>query len=213
ILLVVDVLVATLIAASFGSQSPIILYSMSTAVLIGILLAERYAWIVLSVLILAYLLVAIELEEHATSVSILMMPISYLIIGALGILSHRLHKNAQAEHHRTRLMSTRVAQERERARLARELHDSVAKDLHGIGLSAAALTQLADRQPETVAGMARELHSSAEGAANRARSILVDLRSESDDRTLAEQLRSVADDLDSGSISTSLTLEGVGDCD
>ena len=54
ILLVLDVLVATLVAALLGSQSPIMLYSLSTAVLIGILLRPTLAAIVLAILVFSY---------------------------------------------------------------------------------------------------------------------------------------------------------------
>ena len=200
ILLVVDVLIAALIAAALGSQSPIILYSLSTAVLIGILLTPRFAAAVMAVLISSYLLITIEQKDADTVMAILMVPITYATVGALGSLTRALHVQAMREQGRARMLSETAARERERARLAREMHDSVAKSLHGIGLAAAALDK-------------RELQDAAESAAREARSILVDLRADTDDRTLVQQLRVMVDDLTAGGVNATLAVDGVGDCD
>ncbi|MGH3459350.1 sensor histidine kinase [Aeromicrobium sp.] len=213
ILLVVDVLIAALIAAVLGSQSPIILYSLSTAVLIGILLTPRFAAAVMAVLISAYLLITIEQGESVTVMAALLVPITYATVGALGSLTRALHIAAMREQGRARMLSEAAARERERGRLAREMHDSVAKSLHGIGLAAASLSAWAEHQPEVLAEKARELQDAAESASQDARAILFDLRVDADDRTLAQQLRTLSSDLEQGGLPTSLTVEGVGDCD
>lgn len=213
ILLVLDVLVATLIAALLGSQSPIMLYSLSTAVLIGILLRPPLAAVVLAILVFSYALVTISQDADLSALSALMIPITYATVGALGSLNRTLHESAMRDQAVARRLSEDAARERERARLAREMHDSVAKSLHGIGLAAASLPGWADKDADALPMKARELQRAAEAASQDARSILVDLRTDTDDRTLAQQLRSLTDDLVAGGLKAELSIVGVGDCD
>jgi signal transduction histidine kinase len=73
------------------------------------------------------------------------------------------------------------AVESERARLAREMHDSVAKTLHGLALAADGLADSADRvDPLTVKHQAELVARSARHAAAESRELLSDLRRESD---------------------------------
>jgi len=213
ILLVLDVLAATLVAALLGSQSPIMLYSLSTAVLIGILLRPPLAAIVLAILVFSYILVTISQDATLSPMSALMIPVTYATVGALGSLTRTLHESAMRDQAVARRLSEDAARERERARLAREMHDSVAKSLHGIGLAAASLPGWADKDDGSLSTKARELQAAAESASQDARSILVDLRTDTDDRTLAQQLRTLTDDLAAGGLRAELTVEGVGDCD
>jgi len=64
----------------------------------------------------------------------------------------------------------------ERARLAREMHDSVTKTLHGIGLSAQALVLWAEREPGSVGQRARELAYGAAEGLRQARELIEGLR-------------------------------------
>lgn len=74
----------------------------------------------------------------------------------------------------------------ERARLARGLHDSVGKSLHGISLTAYALRRAVDRQPDLVPELADGLASASETAAAEARRLLVALRRDQIDRPTVE---------------------------
>ncbi|MGK5643305.1 histidine kinase, partial [Streptomyces sp. URMC 126] len=68
----------------------------------------------------------------------------------------------------------------ERARLAREMHDSVAKTLHGLALAADGLAGSAHRlDPDTLRRQAELVARSARRAAVESRELLSDLRRES----------------------------------
>lgn len=213
LVLVVDVLAAAAIAAVIGAQSPLTLYSLSTAVLVGILLAPRNAVLVVSILIAAFALVVIADSQDVVVSAALVLPLSYATLCAMGSITRTLHEAAMREQLAARRLTEVAARERERARLARDMHDSVAKSLHGIGLAAAALPMWAERDPSQLPARAKELQTAAESASQDARSILVGLRSDTDDRTLAQQLRGLADDLSAGGIPTALSIAGVADCD
>jgi signal transduction histidine kinase len=76
----------------------------------------------------------------------------------------------------------------ERARLAREMHDSLAKTLHGVAMMAAALPHWVGNDPDRAAQQARLLADGAERAAEEARTLLKRLRADQPDRPLAEIL-------------------------
>ncbi len=213
ILIVADLLVATTLAYLLGAQNPLLLYSLSTSVLIGILLPGRLAVLVLVVQVCATLLIAIEQDTGVASGELVVLPIALATLGAMGMLTRHLLRSAEREQTEARRLVADAAIERERARLARDMHDSVAKALHGIALSAAALPAWAAKGPDVLAERARELQQAAEDAARDARGILVDLRADTDDRTLAQQLRALADGLAAGGVETELAVGGIGDCD
>jgi signal transduction histidine kinase len=86
----------------------------------------------------------------------------------------------------------------ERARLAREMHDSVAKTLHGLALTAEALAASADHaDPGTLKRQAVTVAAAARRAATESRHVLTHLRTRTDTREpadLAEELRAHAAD-------------------
>ncbi|TXL62001.1 sensor histidine kinase [Aeromicrobium terrae] len=213
ILLVLDVLVASVIGAVVGPDSPLMLYTLSTAVLIGILLRPRTGVMVLAILLSSFALVGIAQSDPAPIATQVLLPVCCVTVCALGTITRVLHTTAMREAAEVRRLSEDAARERERARLARDMHDSVAKSLHGIGLAAAALPTWAETAPELLPERARELQQAAEVASQDAREILVDLRTTTDDRTLAQQLRAMTDDLAQGGVKAELTVEGIGDCD
>jgi signal transduction histidine kinase len=73
------------------------------------------------------------------------------------------------------------AVESERARLAREMHDSVAKTLHGLALAAEALAASPDsRDPDDLKRQATVVAGAARRAATESRELLSDLRRRTD---------------------------------
>ncbi|MFG1605308.1 sensor histidine kinase [Actinoplanes sp. NPDC049265] len=67
----------------------------------------------------------------------------------------------------------------ERARLARELHDSVAKTVRGMSLAALALPRSLNHQPQVAAQLADAISSAAEAAERETRALLSGLRLDS----------------------------------
>lgn len=74
----------------------------------------------------------------------------------------------------------------ERARLARDMHDSVGKTLHGISLGAQALCRTVGGDPALAREVAASLADSADQAAREARTLLVSLREGQSDRPTVE---------------------------
>ncbi|WP_114559448.1 sensor histidine kinase [Desertihabitans aurantiacus] len=79
-----------------------------------------------------------------------------------------------------------VAAAEERARLARDMHDSVGKSLHGISLGARALSRAVEHRPALVQELATSLAEASEIASGEARSLLMTLRTGQVDRPTVE---------------------------
>ncbi|MFF9816231.1 sensor histidine kinase [Streptomyces sp. NPDC014006] len=108
-----------------------------------------------------------------------------VLAGVVGSSLRRLLLRFGAATHaltetRARLAVSEAVEE-ERARLAREMHDSVAKTLHGVALAADGLAHSADRlDADAVKHQAELVARSARRAAAESRELLADLRRESD---------------------------------
>lgn len=87
----------------------------------------------------------------------------------------------------------RSAAASERARLARELHDSVAKTLRGVSFAALALPNSLRRQPDLAEQLAATVQEGADVAVREARELLSALRRDVPDRPFAETVRGVCD--------------------
>ncbi|MER5767689.1 sensor histidine kinase [Streptomyces sp. NPDC001985] len=114
----------------------------------------------------------------------LLLPGLCVLAGALGSTLRRLMLGfgaaGQALSEARARLAVAGAVERERARLAREMHDSVAKTLHGLALAADGLAHSADRMdPVTVRDRAELVARAARRAAAESRELLSDLRRES----------------------------------
>jgi signal transduction histidine kinase len=85
----------------------------------------------------------------------------------------------------------RSAAATERARLARELHDSVAKTLRGVSFAAVALPSSLRRHPDLAEQLAATVSTGAETAQREARELLSALRRDVPDQPFVETVQSV----------------------
>lgn len=131
-----------------------------------------------------------------------LLPGFCVIAGAVGVtlrnLLLRFGTASQALTETRARLAVNEAVESERTRLAREMHDSVAKTLHGLALAADGLAGSSDRMdPLTVKHQAELVARSARRAAAESRELLSDLRRESGldgDVDVAGELKSRTDD-------------------
>jgi signal transduction histidine kinase len=193
----VDAALAILILAVAGTSSPFFYFTAGTAMLAGILYGRGGAALFAGVLVVGYLaVVAFEAEVTpgfgASFQTLVGLPVLYPILAATGVglrgLLDRQAENAQALAAATEA----AAAADERARLAREMHDSLAKSLHGISLSASALVSWIQQDPDVGLERARDLASAATGASEEARELLADLRADHLDEPFAQVVREIA---------------------
>ncbi|WP_329382347.1 sensor histidine kinase [Streptomyces sp. NBC_01716] len=183
-LLAVDTLFGALLLATASPDSTLAYVTICTPLLAGLVYGWRGAalFAVLQSLIVggAY---AVNTEVEVVF-NALLLPGLCIVAGAIGstlrnlMLGFGTASQALTEA-RARLAVTGAVEE-ERARLAREMHDSVAKTLHGLAMAADGLASTADRMdPLTVKHQAELVARSARRAAAESRELLSDLRRES----------------------------------
>jgi signal transduction histidine kinase len=188
-LLAVDTLFASLLLISAGPDTTLAYVSVCTPLLAGIVYGWRGAAVFASLQALILLLVYAITQDaaDATVAEKLLLPGFCVITGAVGStlrgLMLRFGTATQALTTVQARLAVTEAVGAERARLAREMHDSVAKTLHGVALAADALATSAgraDTAPAQLKERAELVARSARQAAAESRELLADLRRESD---------------------------------
>ena len=183
-LLAVDMQFAALLLFSASPGSTLTYVTICTPLLAGLVYGWRGAAIfapLQSLLLAAAYAINQEIEADASA---LLMVGLCVMAGAVGSTLRNLLLGfgaaSQALTETRARLAVSDAVEEERARLAREMHDSVAKTLHGLALAADGLARTADRMdPLTVKHQAELVARSARRAATESRELLSDLRRES----------------------------------
>ncbi|AXK36680.1 two-component sensor histidine kinase [Streptomyces armeniacus] len=180
-----DVLFLALLLLTATPNSPVGYATVSTPLLAGLLYGWRGAGIFtglqLLVLAAAYSAWADRLDSPASTLLLAGFCVAAGVVGVtLRNLMFHFGTASQALTEARARIAVGEAVESERARLAREMHDSVAKTLHGLALAADGLASSADRtDPATLATLkqqAEQVARSARQAAAESRDILADLR-------------------------------------
>ncbi|WP_199545610.1 sensor histidine kinase [Streptomyces sp. N35] len=185
-LMAIDMIFGAVLLLTASPDSPLGYATVCTPLLGGLLYGWRGAGIYTAIQILllaaAYTAWAEHMDNPASTTLISGFCVAAGIIGVtLRNLMFRFGAATQALSEATSRLAVTEAVEQERARLAREMHDSVAKTLHGVAMSADALAAGADRMdPLTVRHQAGIVARSARRAAAESREILSDLRRKTD---------------------------------
>ncbi|MBT3151567.1 two-component sensor histidine kinase [Streptomyces sp. CHD11] len=187
-LLAADTLFGALLLVSAGPDTTLAYVSVCTPLLAGLVYGWRGAAVFASLQGLVLLLVYATVEDpHTDLAQTLLLPGLCVIAGAVGSslrkLMLHLGRATQALTTVQARLAVTEAVSAERARLAREMHDSVAKTLHGVALAADSLTATAGSpriDPDLVKQQADLVARSARRAAAESRELLADLRRESD---------------------------------
>lgn len=180
--LAVEVLLTTVILAAAGARSPFFYFTLGTAVLAGIVYGRRGAIPFSALLMAAYELVALQgfpnLRPLHDATSVAFVPLLYPAALAAGVAAREVVARGAQTDALLRGRTEALASERERLRVARELHDSLAKTVEGLAMTASVLPGRCLRDPAAAAKLAEGLVSDARQAALEARSLMSDLRPE-----------------------------------
>lgn len=186
-----DVVLTAAILLATGPDGPFALYLLGTAFLAGVLYGVP-GGLVFGGGLVGFYLISLSalgpLEDHPFTVLVALPALA--LLGGVGAASVRglLLRKAAAEAELSAAVRTAAASE-ERARLAREMHDSLGKTLHGIALTASALPGYVTRRPDEAVAHAEQVAHAAEVAAQEARLLIGDLRSDRLDAPLPEAVR------------------------
>ncbi|MEU1160885.1 ATP-binding protein [Streptomyces sp. NPDC005921] len=189
-LLAADTLFGSFLLISAGPDTTLAYVSVCTPLLAGLLYSWRGAAVFASLQSLILLLVQGALKQHASVAESLLLPGLCVITGAMGstlrtlMLRFGTATEALAET-RSRLAATEAVSA-ERARLAREMHDSLTKTLYGVALVADGLAESASASPDRldpalIRRQAELVADAARKAAAESRDLLTDLRAGPDD--------------------------------
>jgi len=189
-----DLLATAAMTAVAGLVSPFSFLLLSGALFAGLCLGRRGAWYLTPTYLVCWLLAAVATMPERAGAGLgflVLVAVPVLMVGLLFAGSSfqtavlralRLEESARQEREL-------AAVAEERARLARELHDSVTKSLYGIGLLADAMPRLVATDPERAAVQAAALASAARIASQESRELLVSMRRADVRAGLAELLR------------------------
>ncbi|WP_293781740.1 sensor histidine kinase [uncultured Aeromicrobium sp.] len=209
IVIVVDILLAGLVAAAAGAGSLLALYALSTAVLIGIYLPCWLAAVLTVVLIATFALASLLTTDRPALEAVeWTVPVAMAVIVLLGWATRRLHEDTVAKWRTITMLEARSGRQSERLRLARDMHDSVAKSLHGIQIAAATLPRWIGEDPQKAARRSEEIAAAATHATAEARMLLEGLRES--ELSFAEIIQRHMEELESGFNGT-VRLEGAED--
>ncbi|MFB7912557.1 sensor histidine kinase [Streptomyces sp. NPDC056061] len=184
-LLGIDAFFGALLLVTATPESTLAYVTVCTPLLAGLVSSWRGAAVFAALQTVIVLGVyATDPKLHPADSTALLLPGFCMIAGAVGVtlrnLLLRFGKASQALTETRARLAVSEAVEGERTRLAREMHDSVAKTLHGLALAADGLAASSDRMdPLTVRHQAELVARAARRAAAESRELLSDLRRES----------------------------------
>lgn len=189
--LALEVVLATLILAAAGAHSAFFYFTLGTAALAGVVYGRRGA-IPFSVLLIAlYEFVALEglptLHALHDVQSVVFAPLLYPAAVAAGIAARETVERGVNTETLLRERTVALGAERERLRMARELHDSLAKTVEGLAMTASVLPSRCEKNPARAAELATALAADARRAAIEARTLMSGLRTE-DELPLADAI-------------------------
>lgn len=195
ILAMLDVLVMFAVLLLTGTNSPLVMATLTTALLVGLWLNERSAILVTFVLVMVYVLVWYFKDQRTFAegqgVGGVIIPFAYLCLAAVGMSVRKAVREQQRSLSALEDAVRLAGAAEERARFAREIHDSLAKSLQGVSLSASALPTWIERDPEAAKVKAREVSQAAAVAVDDARVLMTNLRSTTTREPLPKMLRQV----------------------
>lgn len=186
-LALVDVLLVAAATAALGPRHPVVLATLTSALIIGVLFRPRTTPLLVAVLLTGHLL-SLRGTAAPTINDLIGMPVAIVSVAAVGLGFRLLVEQAQQSERRLAEARRTAAAAEERLRLARDVHDTVAKSVQGVALLASSLPRWIERDTARAVAHADLVAASARDAVREARSLLSDLRSSPDDGLLTDWL-------------------------
>lgn len=199
-LVTADIFCAATILTVDGPSGPFFVATVLTATVAGLLFSARGMIAVVAFQMTSYFAALViysawdaelrsDWAQDLLNAQILAVhPLLYPVAGYVGFQLRRIFLQLAAEQQRREIAEAQAAAAEERARLARDMHDSVAKTLRGAALAAQALPLWLKKDPERAARTADEVIKAAETAAREARDLISDLRDDTPDSPIEEIL-------------------------
>lgn len=183
-----DGLIVASAVAVTGVDSPIVLAALTTALLLGLWLEPGVGLVAVLALVALYLVGSthLMLDGATIFIAIVVIPFVYVTLWLLGVTVRRASDAELRSQTVLRDAIATAAASEERAKVARELHDELAKTLQGLTLTAAALPPMIERQPAQATRLAEDLQSMGALAVGQVRGMMSGLRVRTSSLPLAE---------------------------
>jgi signal transduction histidine kinase len=169
--------------------------AVGASALAGVLLGMRAIVLWAAHAALGYLIAATVLHSTSPPAAVAAFVVAFPMAGVLAGIGAAVAKAALVRYVDLSVevvaSAQRSAAASERARLARELHDSVAKTLRGVSFAALALPTSLRRHPALAEQLASTVSKGATAAAREARELLEGLRLDTPDRALADTVHQI----------------------
>lgn len=192
LLSVLDILGTAAILVLDGPSGPAFLTTLISSAVAGILFEWRHATLVVTFQIFSYACALLGyaaisgMDAHVevlTYQALIVHPALYAITAYMGIFIRRILTELASEQVARHSAERAAAAAEERERLARDMHDSVAKTLRGAAMAAQALPLWLKKDPERAEAVAKQIVAASDAAAAQARELISDLRDHEDDDT------------------------------
>ncbi len=205
-----DALILATLALTAGGSSPFTLTFMSSALVVGLLAAPWAGALILVSLIGLHVMVLVD-PAASTVHDLLITPLVLLTLWALGMVVRRT-SDAEARSRRALTSAITVAAAtEERHRIARDMHDTLAKSLQSMNLTASVLPRLIESNPDRASQHARDLQETSVAAIDEVRALMSALRREVEEGPLHEVVEQVATDWsERHGVWHALTIKGDG---
>jgi signal transduction histidine kinase len=191
-----DLVLTMLILSVIGPESPFFYFTLGTSLLSGVLYGAPGAAVFSVMLLATYglgLAPRAQVRDGIEGFQLLVgYPVLYPLTAAAGAAVRRLIEAQKSAEEALATSARSAAIERERARIAREMHDSLAKTIHGIGLQAAALKKWIKGDPARAERDAAVISEAARRAASEARGLIRDLRLDIPESSLCDSVAAFA---------------------
>ncbi|RNL83489.1 sensor histidine kinase [Halostreptopolyspora alba] len=203
LLVTLDIFCAAAILGVDGPAGPFFVATVLTSTVAGLLFRTWGVVGVVSFQILCYTSALLSYstldngqppEELVTFQTLLVNPALYPVAGFVGAQLRRIFLELATEQRKRQEAEITAASAEERARLARDMHDSVTKTLRGAAMAAQSLPIWVEKDPERARATAHQIMEATDRAAQEAREIILDLREESSTLPLADLVQEVVEE-------------------
>ena len=178
LVVLLDVVALMFAVAVVGADTPFVLALGTSALLVGLWLPLVPGLMVMAVVLAVHLtlLTARPIDDAGVTAFVLLVPPVLMTLWSLGLAIQRSGRAEALAQASLRDAISAAATSQERARIAREMHDTIAKSLQAMAFTASSLPVHLRRDPEVGLARARELEFGCTEVIAQVRGLMSELR-------------------------------------
>jgi signal transduction histidine kinase len=179
-----DVVLVSAVPLLVGPDSPLNVVAVSSALLVGVLFPPRTSAPLVLLLVTTNVLAAAPEGGGLWPLSTFTFPVVLVSVAGMGMAFRQVAEEQRRTQADSAAARASAAAAQERLRLARDLHDTVAKSVQGVALTASAIPAWMTRDPAVAQKHAQAVADGAREAVSAARHLLTSLRLDDPERPL-----------------------------